>query len=491
MKSTILSILIPLAGLGSVIGQTNGLTLETCLQIARKEAPASLVSASIAEASELEYQATRAAILPQISLNANIPGFSRTLTDIIQDDGSLSFRSQNQSFSNVGLRLSQAIPATGGRIQVFSGLQLINTFGEDSPNTSTYLSNPVNIFLTQPLFQINNFKWDQRQAKARYDLSQTDYVWELERNALSTSRLFFDLLEAQINLKRAQQNFANNDTILTISRGRFSVGKIAENELLQSELSTMRAQVSVEQAQADYNRSMAALGTALGNQNLNPAFLEIPEILPAKIPSSDLAVSRARQYARLIQAQRLNELQNERAVASAQSDARPSADLQASFGLNQTGTTFEQAYLNPVDRETFSIGLNIPITQWGAGKKQVQAALARQQANFTSNELDEQNFLNEVYYQVMDLERLVKQLEIAAKSDTIAQKRYDITKNRYLIGKVSIQDLFIAQNEQDQAQQQYLATLRSWWSAWITLRMNTLYDFEEDRPLVVDMNAEQ
>ena len=47
------------------------------------------------------------------------------------------------------------------------------------------------------------------------------------------------------------------------------------------------------------------------------------------------------------------------------------------------------------------------------------------------------------------------QVIIAAKSDTVGQKRYDITKARYMIGKISITDLNIAQTEADNSKKSY------------------------------------
>jgi outer membrane protein len=53
------------------------------------------------------------------------------------------------------------------------------------------------------------------------------------------TRFFFDLLLEQINLEIALKNQANNDTIYKIAQGRYNLGKIAEDELLQLELTLM------------------------------------------------------------------------------------------------------------------------------------------------------------------------------------------------------------------------------------------------------------
>ena len=75
---------------------------------------------------------------------------------------------------------------------------------------------------------------------------------------------------------------------------------------------------------------------------------------------------------------------------------------------------------------------------------------------------------------------LKEQVVISQKADEIADKRYDIAKNRYLIGKISITDLNLALRDKDEAKGAYIASLRSFWQAYYNLRYLTLYDFEEN-----------
>jgi outer membrane protein TolC len=53
-----------------------------------------------------------------------------------------------------------------------------------------------------------------------------------------------------------------------------------------------------------------------------------------------------------------------------------------------------------------------------------------------------------------------------------------MAKNRYLIGKIDITNLTIAQQEKDDALINYLQTLQQYWLAWYYLRRSTLFDFE-------------
>jgi outer membrane protein TolC len=80
---------------------------------------------------------------------------------------------------------------------------------------------------------------------------------------------------------------------------------------------------------------------------------------------------------------------------------------------------------------------------------------------------------------------LQQQLVLAARSDTVAQRRFEVAKNRYLIGKIDITNLQLAQNEKDNARTVYFSTLKSYYVSYFRLRRSTLYDFRESRVLRV------
>ena len=65
----------------------------------------------------------------------------------------------------------------------------------------------------------------------------------------------------------------------------------------------------------------------------------------------------------------------------------------------------------------------------------------------------------------------------------MAAKRFEVAYNRYVIGRIDMDNLYVAQNEKDQALQQYVQSLRGYWLAYYRLRRVTLYDFEKGAAL--------
>ncbi len=96
------------------------------------------------------------------------------------------------------------------------------------------------------------------------------------------------------------------------------------------------------------------------------------------------------------------------------------------------------------------------------------------------------DFEQEVMLRVMEFNMLKSQLEIAEKADIIAQKRYEVTRERFLIGRIDIIELNLALEEKDRSKQRYLAALRTYWRGFYEMRRLTLYDFLNNRPLEMD-----
>jgi outer membrane protein TolC len=79
---------------------------------------------------------------------------------------------------------------------------------------------------------------------------------------------------------------------------------------------------------------------------------------------------------------------------------------------------------------------------------------------------------------------LREQLVLTAQADSIASEKYQIAKDRYILGNLSITDLSIAFAEKDQAKRDYIFALRDFWGSYYQLRYLSLYDFERNEKIV-------
>ena len=99
------------------------------------------------------------------------------------------------------------------------------------------------------------------------------------------------------------------------------------------------------------------------------------------------------------------------------------------------------------------------------------------------------DFEQNVFLNVMQFNMQDDQLLNAAKADTIAQLRYDVTKQRFLIGKIDVLDMNMALTDKDVAKRNYISALRTYWRYYYDIRHVTLFDFEKSQTLTEDFDG--
>lgn len=457
------------------------LTLQDCIRMAQVQGPLGAIAQHQYEAKRSRYASFRAGYLPQLSLQGDVPGYYSAINPIVLPDGTTIFTPQREASSSLNLGLTQKIPFTGGQLSLQSGLNRIDLMDTKS---HYYRARPLSVTLIQPIFQINTMLWDRDVQDLTHRMATREEVEALEECAIDATNKYFGLYLATMNAANAAGNVAINDTLYRISQGRFNVGRIAENDLLQSELAWLDAKTQFENATVELSRAEHGLRVTLGVVPGTPIALLPPgatgrvEVDPAD------ALAQARQNRSDILNFDLQLLTAERGVAQARSDNGFNATMTASLGYNQRAPAFRDAYRNLLEQEQFSVGFSIPVFRWGAGSHAVEAALAEQKGTEVTVAQQRQTFEQEVLYAANRLNTLRQQVAIAAKSDTIGQRRFEVAKQRYIIGKIDIPILFIAQSEKDNARRSNVQTQWDYWSTYYRVRRLTLYDFEEGRALV-------
>ena len=71
-------------------------------------------------------------------------------------------------------------------------------------------------------------------------------------------------------------------------------------------------------------------------------------------------------------------------------------------------------------------------------------------------------------------------MEIAAKKARTADRRFEVAKRLYLLGKSTVLDLNAAITEKDSSLRSYVSSLQTYWSLYYGLRSMTGYDFERN-----------
>ena len=392
--------------------KTLQLTLPEVIALAQSESPDVLLATTKLTNSYWRYQSFLANYKPRIELSAELPNINRAISSITLPDGQEAFVNRSFMNSNFEVSLQQPITSTGGVIFASTGLQRIDIF---NPSSKSYLSAPISLGFSQPLFAHNSLKWNKRIQPIAYSESTSQYAEEMEGIAFEAAALFFNVLIAQLNLQAAEKDKENADTLFSISQGRFEVGKIAETELLQIELRALNSNATVAQANLQLQTNMEALRNHLGIREAVFFQLEPPVSIPDFIIDSEIALKYARLNRSLSKSFERELTEAERDLDQAERD-RFNIRLFGSFGLTQTGGSLGDSYTNLLDQERFSLSINMPIADWGRTKAQKEIAnsnLELIQMNVTQERV---NFERAILIRVQQFDLLRNQVGLSKKA---------------------------------------------------------------------------
>ena len=458
------------------------LTLGQVVRMAQQASPEAKAARHTFRSAYWNYRYYRANYLPSLSLSS-APSLDRSINKVTQPDGTIRFVEQNVLSSDVSLSLSQNIPWTGGYVFLQSSLQRIDQLNDHS---FSWQSSPVIFGIQQSLFGYNSLKWDRRIEPVRYKEAQKSYIETLELVAENAVSKFFDLAMAQSNYETACFNYANADTLAKFGRGRYEIGRIPESEMLQLELNKLTEEANRMNALTEVDNCTQELRSYLGLTDEGELRVQVNDSLPDFTVSLPEALMQANQNSPDIQNMIRRKLEARSSVAQAKANAGLKADLYMRFGLTQTANRLDKAYQNPLDQQYVSLGISLPILDWGRGKGRVRVARSNQDLVDTQVEQDRQDFDMNVRKLVNQFNLQRQRVHIAAKADEMARRRNDVARGLYLLGKVTILDLNASISERDNARSSYISSLYTYWSLYYTLRSITLFDFESQKPLEVN-----
>ncbi len=470
-------LLLPMLALSQ---EKQSLSLNDVIAIAQSSSPSAIQAKNKFKNSYWQYRVYESTTLPALSFEATAPSYSRAIDRIPTTEGDI-FVERRFSTSSANFNLSQNIGFTGGNIFMTSGLQYLEIYGTSFQHS--YVSTPVSIGFSQPLFTYNSFRWARKIEPLVYKEAKKQYVEDMESISITATNAFFDLLAAQISLQTELLNQRNNDTLYNIAKGRYNLGKIAENELLQMELNKLNADNAVAQATLDVEVKTLQLKSFLGMKNAEKIDLAPASKISFFAVDLQKAQSRALENRAAVVDFTVKKLEAQRDIARARHENRFALNLFGKYGLTKTATYFDDVYLNPLNLQQAVVGMQLPLIDWGKAKARIQTALASQQLINAQVDQAQSDFEQEIFVKVMQFNMQKEKIGVAAKADTVGQKRFEISKQRYLIGKIDITELTIAQSQKDAARKAWYEALRNYWVNFFEIRKLTHYDFQSDKPI--------
>ena len=463
------------------------LNLDEMIHLAKLQSISSFRSKNMYLARYWEFRSFKASQLPGLRLNATPFNYNRSVTPQYDfESGDYIFVPDERISSDIGLSLNQNVTLTGAKLSLTSDVRRMENMGS---NNVSFTSVPVSIRLSQPLNGYNEFKWQSKLKPLAFEKAKKTFIAEMENLSEQAVRIFFNSIGAEIDLKMAETNLANADTLFLVGKGRFQIGTVTQDELLDLELSYLNARMAKTKASLNLKQAQNQLNSFLGFEKE----VKITPLIPDEIPSLKVNADHALELAKennpsILELEEMLISANEK-VARTRSTSGLSADLRANLGINKQADNFKEVYQSPFgDDRGLGISINAPILDWGTRRGHILMAKSDKQVTEATVKQALIDFEQNVIMRILEFNLQEEQVSISAKADTVAQLGYNVTKQRFMIDKVDVIKLNAARNNLDGAKRNYINALSDYWRGYYNIRQITLFDFEQNQTLIKSLD---
>lgn len=480
--SCIMILMVGVSFLSYTSAQTP-LTIDQALDIAEENNPDMRAAKLNLERYQYNLVAQRASLKSKFSLDLDPINYSRSR----RFDNRLSQWYTNETLTTSGtFMISQPILFTDGEVS------LINTFGwqdnqsivEGINNGNRAFSNDLYLRFNQPIFTYNRRKMELQQIEFDYENAGIRYALQRLNMERSITNQFYSVFMAQSNLEISREELANTEQSFEIIKNKVEADLSAKEELYQAELNLANAQSTVEERIVSLENAKDQLKQTLGMSlhedikvtveiDVSPLSIDLLQAVQSglnsrmEIRQREIDIKLAELQ--MIQTKSLNEFRG---------------DISLSVGIIGDHQRFENIYDNPTQNPRVSVSLAVPIFDWGEKKARVRA----QQVAQTLAKLEEENLKIDIELEVRQtwrrLENLRTQIDIAEKSVRNAQLTYDINLTRYREGDLTGMEISQFQTQLSNRRMAYSQALINYKIELLNLKILTLYDFENDGPIV-------
>lgn len=477
MKHISITLLIILSAVSAVAQRKIVLNLQRTIEIASDSSLQAFRNQNLYMSGYWEYRVYRANRLPNLSLNLTPVSYNRYITQRYNYDENIDVYRSQQLYSASGeLIATQNFDALGGTFYLETSLNYMRNFGETK--STQFSSIPLRLGYRQSLLGFNPFRWERRIEPIKYEKVKKQFLYNMESVSENAVSYFFALALAQAEYRLAMDNLASCDTLYSIGERRFKIASISQADLLTLSLDRVNAINTVENTKIALKRAMFTLASYLGMGKDTEIEVELPSVPIAKEISTDMAISFAKANNPTIIEHRQGILEAKREVSRTTIENRFNANLNVSVGYNQVSNQFVDAYKNPLRQDLVSLSISIPLVDWGIRKGKLNQAKSNLNVLEISANQEELEIEKDVIMTVSDFNIQQRLVKSAIEALDLAVTAYELTKQRFILGKADINSLTLSFNRQQNANKNYISSLQNYWLSYYKLRKLTLYDFE-------------
>lgn len=481
-----LGMLFALTTLWPLSGQ-RVLTLEQALAIANQMSPSIRASRLSLQQSQENLNAQRAALKSKFSLNVTPISYSNRR----EYDDRLGWSTNETTSSGGRFTVEQPILATDGTVTLTNNFGWQDSYSTYNSNAFKGFSNTLSLGLNQPIFTYNRTKMAIHRLE--YSLENSTLNYELRMLAVekSVTQAFYDVYQAQKSLATSQEEYDNRIKSYEIIKNKVDAGLVAKEEFFQAELDMLSSKSSVQNNEVSLENAMdnfkQLLGLPLGEEISVLAEVSVkPVPIDLKQAMDNGLASRMELRQREIEIE-----QGQFDLITTRAENEFYGNIGVSYGISGDNSKLQQIYKDPSENQNIQVSFSVPLFDWGANRAKMRAQQAAQnnrELNLENERTDISLTIRQVY---RNLTNYLNQIEIARKNEENAQLTYDINLEKYKNGDLTSMDLNLVQNQLTQKKQSLTNALIQYKLELLNMKIQTLYDYENNRSIVPDFSKKK
>ncbi len=460
------------------------LTLEDALEYSIDHSPELQNALINLERYKLSLEAQRASLKSKFAFTLNPFTYSNNRSF----DNRFSQWYTNESFSSNGtFSITQPIIWTDATVSLnnkFGWQSNTSTGVNDAMNENKAFSNDLYLSINQPLFTYNRTKVDLRSIELDYENALINYA--LRRLSLESSitSSFYNVYTAKNNLEISQAELKDAQQNFDIIKNKVDADLAARDELYQAELNVATAISTVDNRNVSLENAKDELKKILGIDI--DTELDITAEISAEPVKIDMFTAIHSALASRLELRQREISRTELDIQMKQIKEMNSLDGSISLSVGITGDheKLNNIYDHPTNNPRVSVSLSVPIFDWGERRARIKAQeLAIKMYDMDTQE-EKKSIEMAVRRSCRSLKNLEAQINIAGQSVKNAQLTYDLNAERYRNGELTGMEMNQFQTQLSNQKMSYVSTLINYKLELLNLKIISLYDFENDKPIV-------
>lgn len=466
------------------------LTLEESIEIAKEKSYSMLRLGEDLKIAEYNLKSATSRLKTNINMTISAPQYSETIESWKDTTGTTYYYPiKNLSYSST-LTINQPLPTDGNifiQNSLSSGDNLTNNYRSSHLRSRIGFDQPLNSF-----YAYNSIKSTLKRAELDYERSNKQFKREELNLIYQVSNAYYNLLSLQESMEIAALDLERQQDAYEISKNKYAAGLIREVDALQMEIDLAEAQnnydIAILNEVSSKNSFKELLGLDLNDSISLSSELDYQIVIIDPEKAVELALKNrleVREQEIQIELQKLS-------IKQQKANSMIRGSVNAYFekaGINQQSDigflkSINNSYHNLIDRDaSYGVGLTvtIPILDWGQNKAMVRAAESRlTQFNYRKEEV-EREIETEVKNLIASISSNLKRLQLLEKNVVVAEKSFEITRQRYSDGDIDSQNLALERNRLNNAYTSHLRAYINYQLSLADLTRKTFYDFQAQK----------